>query len=54
MHFAGNSAEGLGSMREHPCGCLSIFENTPKKLMHLSPKSCHNLLSDSEKGTVVA
>ena len=22
--------------------CLSIYENAPKKLMHLPPKGCHN------------
>ena len=30
-HFAGNSAEGL-----------SVFENMPKMLLHLSLKSCCN------------
>ena len=41
-HFARNLAEGLGSRRECCWGYVSIFENTPKKLPHLSPKSCHN------------
>ena len=34
-HFAGNSAEGLGSRRESSWGYVSIFENTPKKLQQL-------------------
>ena len=41
-HFAGNSAEGLRSRREHCWGYISVFENTPKKLPHLSPKICRN------------
>ena len=37
-----NSAEGLGSRRQR-CWCfVSVYENTPKKLPHLPPKSCHN------------
>ena len=35
MHFTGNSAE-------HVLGYVSIYENTPKMLLHLSLKSCHN------------
>ena len=42
MHFAGNSAEGLGSRRECCWDYISVFENTPKKLLCLSPKSCCN------------
>ena len=45
MHFAGNSAQGLGSRREHFRRHVSIFENTPKKLPHLSPKSCRSFTS---------
>ena len=45
MHFAGNSAEGLGSRRECCWGYISIFENAPKKLPHLSPKSSGNFTS---------
>ena len=41
-HFAGNSPEGLGSRREHRWDYVSLFENMPKKLLHLSPESCHN------------
>ena len=41
-YFAENSAEGLGSRRECCWGYISIFENTSKKLLHLSPKSCCN------------
>ena len=44
MHFAGNLAEGLGSRREHCWGYVSVFENTTKRLPHLSPKSCHNFI----------
>ena len=40
-HFAGNSPEGLGSRKEHCWDYVSVFENMPKKLLHLSPKSCH-------------
>ena len=40
----GNSAEGLGSRRKCCWGYISIFENTPKKLPHLSPKSCCKLV----------
>ena len=42
MHFAGNSAEGLGSRRECCWGYKSICENTPKKFPHLSPNNCGN------------
>ena len=38
-NFAGNLAEGLGSGRERCWSYVSIYENTPKKLPHLSPKS---------------
>ena len=48
-HFAGNSPEGLQSRREHCWDYVSVFENAPKKLLHLSP-----LLSGSGKGTVGA
>ena len=41
-HFAGNSAYGLGPKREHCCDNVSVFENLPKKLLHLFPKSSHN------------
>ena len=41
-HFAVNSAEGLGSRREHCWDYVSVFENMPKKLLHPSPKSCPN------------
>ena len=41
-YFVGNSADGLGTKREHCCDNVSVFENLPKKLLHLSPKSCHN------------
>ena len=37
-HFAGNSASGSAD------SAAAIFQNTPKKLPHLSPKSCHNLV----------
>ena len=42
-HFAGNSPEGLGSRKEYCWDYVSVLENTPKKLLHLSPKSCNNL-----------
>ena len=32
----------LGSRRECCWGYVSTFENTPKKWLHLSPKSCRN------------
>ena len=42
LPFTGNSAEGVGSRKEH-CWCyISVYENTLKKLLHLSPKSCCN------------
>ena len=41
-HFAGNSSKGLGSRRERCQSQVSIFENIPKKLPHLSPKSYRN------------
>ena len=41
-YFVGNSADVLGTKREHCCDNVSVFENLPKKLLHLSPKSCHN------------
>ena len=42
MHFAGNSVYGLGSKREHCYDNASVFENLPKKLLHLFPKSSRN------------
>ena len=42
LHFAGNSAEGLGSRKEHCWSYVSIYENTSKNLLHLSPNSCLN------------
>ena len=42
MHVAGNSTEDLGSSRECCWDYIFIFENTPKKLPHLSPKTCQN------------
>ena len=41
-HFAGNSAEGLGFRRERCWDYVSVFENMPKMLLHISPKSCRN------------
>ena len=44
-HSTGNSVEGLGSRREHCWDYVSVFENLrirPKRLLHLSPKSCCN------------
>ena len=41
-YFAGNSVEGFGSRRERCWDYVSVFGNTPKKLLHLSRKSCHN------------
>ena len=34
-----NSTEGLGPRRERCQGYVSIYENTPKTLLHLPPKS---------------
>ena len=31
-YFAGNSAEGIESRRQHCWGDISFFENTPKKV----------------------
>ena len=42
-HFAGNSAEGLGSRRERCWDNVSVFDNMLKKLLHLSPKSYRNV-----------
>ena len=52
MHFAGNSAEGLGSKREDCWGYVSIFENTLRKVPHLSLKVAATLLSGSGKNAV--
>ena len=49
----GNSAEDLGSRREHWWGYISMYENTPKKLLRLPPKVfVTTLLSGSRKGTI--
>ena len=37
------SAEGLGARRECCWGYVFVYENTPKKLLHLPRKSCFNL-----------
>ena len=35
---------------EH-CWCyISIYENAPKKLLHLTPKSCHNFTQWFKEG----
>ena len=52
-HYVGNSAEGLQSRTECCWGYVSIFENTPKKLLHLFPKSCATLLSVQGKAQLV-
>ena len=44
-YYVGNSAERLKSRRECCWGYVSIFENTPKKLPHVSPKSWQLKLS---------
>ena len=41
-HFAGNSAYDLGAKRERCCDNVSVFENLPKKLLHIFPKSSCN------------
>ena len=38
----GNSADGLRSGRVCYLGYISIYENTPKKLLYLPAKSCSN------------
>ena len=53
MHFAGNYAEGLRSKRQRCEGYIPIYENIPKTLLYLSPKSCHNF-SGSRIDTVGA
>ena len=37
-----NVAEGLGSRREHCWSYISVSENIPETLPHLSHKSCGN------------
>ena len=49
-----SSAEDLRSRREHRWGYVSIYENTPEKLLHLPPKVAATLLSGSRKGTIGA
>ena len=53
-HFAGNSAYDLGPKREHYCDNVSVFENLPKKLLYLFPKSSHNFSGSGGKGAVGA
>ena len=38
-----NSAEGLGSKRERCWDFASVYENTPKKLLHLPPKAVFSI-----------
>ena len=54
MHYVGNSAEGLGSTRQHYKGYISTFENTPKSCRISPLKVATTLLSGSGKGTVGA
>ena len=49
-HFAHISAEGLGARRERCWDYVSVFENMPRKLLHLSPKSCHKFTYWFRKG----
>ena len=51
MRSVGNSAEGLGYVREH---CVSIFENTTKSCRISPLKVAATLLSGSGKGAVGA
>ena len=37
-----NSAVGLGFWREHRWSYVFVYENSPKKFLHLPPKSCCN------------
>ena len=53
-HFAGNSAEGLGSRRERCWDYVSVFENTLKKCYIFPLKVAATLLSGSGKGAVGA
>ena len=54
MHFAGNSAEGLGSRRECCWDYASVFENHPKRCYTFPLKVAATLLSGSWKGAVGA
>ena len=44
--FAGNSAEKFSRKIQRKCcwGYIPIYENTPKKLLHLSPKGWCNFI----------
>ena len=53
-HSVGNSADGFGSRKEHCRDYVSIFENTPKNLQHLTLNVAATLLSGSGKGAVGA
>ena len=42
-HFAGKFSKRPGFQERESCwGYISIYESTPKKLPHLSPKNCHS------------
>ena len=54
MHFARNSAEGLGSRREYCWDYVSVFEIHPKSCYIFPQKVTTTLLSGSGKGAVGA
>ena len=54
MHFAGNSAEGLGSRIEDCWGYISIYENISKNHGIFPLKVVATLLNGSRKVTVGA
>ena len=48
--FAGSSAEGRGSRRERCWRYVSVYEKSPKKWLHLSPKSFRNFTKWFKEG----
>ena len=54
MHFAGNSAEGLGSRREHCWDYIAVFGICPKSCYIFPLKVAATFHSVSGKGTAGA
>ena len=52
MHFARKFSRGFQAQERALLGYVSVYENTPKKLIHLPVKVETTLLGDSRKGAI--
>ena len=50
-HFTGKLSRGPRVQERVLWDYISVYENTPKKLPHLHPESCHNFTSWFKEGS---